>query len=72
MVASIRGGNGTDNGGLFNEYGGHGHYWCELSAGGMTFYIDIAAEQFDTLLSLSKMPMTCRTFRDISPATKLQ
>ncbi len=46
MVASIRGGNGTDNGGLFNEYGGHGHYWCELSAGGMTFYIDIAAEQF--------------------------
>ncbi|ENE6227879.1 hypothetical protein ABNP94_004785 [Escherichia coli] len=46
MVAVIRGGNSSDDGGIFNENGGHGHYWCELSAGGMTFYIDISAEQF--------------------------
>ncbi|EDZ3588361.1 hypothetical protein ABL325_002958 [Escherichia coli] len=46
MSAAVRGGNGTDNGGIFNESGGHGHYWCEVSAGEMIFYIDIAAEQF--------------------------
>ncbi len=46
MSAVVRGGNGTDNGGMFHESGGHGHYWCEVSADGMTFYIDIAAEQF--------------------------
>lgn len=46
MDASIRGGNGSDDGGLFNEYGGYGHYWCEVTADGMKFYIDIAAEQF--------------------------
>ncbi|ENL0204319.1 hypothetical protein ACE21V_002046 [Salmonella enterica] len=46
MSAAVRGGNGTDDGGIFNESGGHGHYWCEVSAGGMIFYIDIAAEQF--------------------------
>lgn len=31
---------------VFNENGGFGHYWCEVTADGMTFYIDIAAEQF--------------------------
>ncbi|EGZ1301743.1 hypothetical protein FBD15_001152 [Escherichia coli] len=46
MSAAVRGGNGTDDGGIFNESGGHGHYWCEVSAGEMIFYIDIAAEQF--------------------------
>ena len=46
MSAAVRGGNGTDDGGIFNEPGGHGHYWCEVSAGEMIFYIDIAAEQF--------------------------
>ena len=46
MSAAVRGGNGTDDGGIFNESGGHGHYWCEGSAGEMIFYIDIAAEQF--------------------------
>ena len=46
MSAAVRGGNGTDDGGSFNESGGHGHYWCEVSAGEMIFYIDIAAEQF--------------------------
>ncbi|EFB7647946.1 hypothetical protein ACRQ68_003517 [Escherichia coli] len=46
MSATVRGGNGTDDGGIFNESGGHGHYWCEVSAGEMIFYIDIAAEQF--------------------------
>ena len=46
MSAAVRGGNGADNGGIFNESGGHGHYWCEVSAGEMIFYIDIAAEQF--------------------------
>lgn len=45
MSAAVRGGNGTDDGGIFNESGGHGHYWCEVSAGEMIFYIDIAAEQ---------------------------
>ena len=46
MSAAVRGWNGTDDGGIFNESGGHGHYWCEVSAGEMIFYIDIAAEQF--------------------------
>ncbi len=46
MSAAVRGGNGTDDGGIFNESGGHGHYWCEVSAGEMIFYIDIADEQF--------------------------
>lgn len=46
ISAAVRGGNGTDDGGIFNESGGHGHYWCEVSAAGMTFYIDIASEQF--------------------------
>ncbi|EAO1992431.1 hypothetical protein E0G79_21915 [Salmonella enterica] len=46
IVAEIRGGNGSNDGGLFNENGGFGHYWCEVTADGMTFYIDIAAEQF--------------------------
>ena len=46
MSAAVRGGSGTDDGGIFNESGGHGHYWCEVSAGEMIFYIDIAAEQF--------------------------
>ena len=46
MSAAVRGGNGTDDGCIFNESGGHGHYWCEVSAGEMIFYIDIAAEQF--------------------------
>lgn len=46
MSAGVRGGNGSDDGGLFDENGGHGHYWCEVIADGMTFYIDIAAEQF--------------------------
>lgn len=46
MSTTVRGGNGRDDGGIFNEFGGHGHYWCEVSAGGMAFYIDIAAEQF--------------------------
>lgn len=46
MSAAVRGGNETDDGGIFNESGGHGHYWCEVSAGEMIFYIDIAAEQF--------------------------
>ncbi|EIN0475560.1 hypothetical protein LMG98_005144 [Escherichia coli] len=46
MSAAVRGGNGTDDGGIFNESGGHGHYWCEVSTGEMIFYIDIAAEQF--------------------------
>lgn len=46
MSAAVRGGNGTDDGGIFNESGGHAHYWCEVSAGEMIFYIDIAAEQF--------------------------
>ncbi|HCU1445517.1 TPA: hypothetical protein OUG75_003698 [Escherichia coli] len=46
MSAAVRGGNGADDGGIFNESGGHGHYWCEVSAGEMIFYIDIAAEQF--------------------------
>lgn len=37
MSAAVRGGNGTDDGGIFNESGGHGHYWCEVSAGEMSF-----------------------------------
>nr|UGK56744.1 hypothetical protein [Escherichia coli] len=37
MSAAVRGGNGTDDGGIFNESGGHGHYWCEVSAGEMIF-----------------------------------
>lgn len=46
MTARVRGGDGLDDGGFFNETGGHGHYWCEVTASGMTFYIDISAEQF--------------------------
>ncbi|MDX5542581.1 hypothetical protein NVE80_26290, partial [Escherichia coli] len=44
--AIIRGGDGINNGGLFNEFGGHGHYWCEITLDGLSFYIDISAEQF--------------------------
>lgn len=72
MSAAVRGGNGTDDGGIFNESGGHGHYWCEVSAGEMIFYIDIAAEQFGYPSFIIKNANDVSGWRDISPATRLQ
>lgn len=46
LDAVVRGGNGADDGGIFIECGGFGHYWCELNFEEVQYYIDITSEQF--------------------------
>lgn len=46
LDAVVRGGNGADDGGIFTESGGFGHYWCELNFEEVQYYIDITSEQF--------------------------
>ena len=46
LDAVVRGCNGEDDGGIFIECGGFGHYWCELNFEEVQYYIDITSEQF--------------------------
>jgi hypothetical protein len=44
--ATVRGGDGELDGGLFIYLIGHGHYWVEATAGEQAFVIDVTADQF--------------------------
>ncbi len=74
LDAVVRGGNGADDGGIFIECGGFGHYWCELNFEEVQYYIDITSEQFGFhpywicpyisrhLLSLNPLLACCRRY----------
>jgi len=44
--ATVRGGDGEADGGLFIGKVGHGHYWIEARKGEQSFIVDITADQF--------------------------
>ncbi|RMM39294.1 hypothetical protein QO021_28505 (plasmid) [Pseudomonas amygdali pv. lachrymans] len=44
--ATVRGGDGESDGGLYIERVGHGHYWVEATAGEQAFVVDVTADQF--------------------------
>lgn len=44
--ATIRGGDGINDGGLFIGSAGHGHYWIEVDVCGTPHVVDITADQF--------------------------
>lgn len=45
-TARIRGGDGLNDGGLFIDNVGHGHYWVEMDVCGTPYIVDITADQF--------------------------
>lgn len=45
-VVSIRGGDGEDDGGIFVDGIGRGHYWMEAEIDGVLYVLDITADQF--------------------------
>lgn len=58
--ASVRGGDGQGDGGLFVDGTGHGHYWVEVETGADSLVVDITGDQFGlppvTVAPLSALP----------------
>ena len=44
--ATIRGGDGHRQGGVFVEGQGHGHYWVEIGSDASTWIADVSGDQF--------------------------